>query len=81
MKILKTVQKVPGGMMVIPLLLGVVMQYGLPLCPAGRRLCYRPVVQQRCEHHHRRVPFLRGCTDLAAPGRGNSQARHRSAAG
>ena len=31
MKILKTVQKVPGGMMVIPLLLGVVIN---TVCPS-----------------------------------------------
>ena len=31
MKILKTVQKVPGGMMVIPLLLGVILN---TVCPS-----------------------------------------------
>lgn len=66
-------------MMVVPLLLGVILEHRLSLPAPGRRLCHSALVQQRRQHGHRHLPVLRGLSDPAAPGRRDPQARLRSA--
>ena len=70
MKILKTVQKVPGGMMVIPLLLGVILNTVCPsLLQAGG---YVTALWSSGGASHCHLPVLRGRADPAAPGRTDS---------